>query len=276
VEFTLGRYVLDVATDFGPRVTGLHLGDGPNLFAVLHPDVVVGGADDPYRFMGGHRVWASPEIPDITYAPDQHECSVTGDGDLVVVTAPPDRAGIVKELSVTVNGQTLEVVNHLLFTKDLGLRLAAWSITQLPQGGRAVMPLAARDTTPLPNRNLVLWPYTSLADPRLSVSDEAVIVAGSGDDPIKLGIGPSPGQLSYWHDGLLFVKTITGTGRGESVDLGASGQVYVGNGFCELESVGEPTSATEGAVASVSETWAVLECRDSEDAVGLTLGGSTS
>lgn len=276
MRFTLGRYALEVATEFGPRVTGLHVGDGPNLLAVLSPDVVVGEASDPYRFMGGHRVWASPEIPDIAYAPDQHECSVSGDGDLVIVAAPPDRAGIVKELSVTLLGQSLEVVNRLLFTRDLDLRLAAWSITQLPQGGRAIMPLVAEDTAPLPNRSLVLWPYTSLADRRLSFSDEAVILEGSGEDPIKLGIGPSPGRLGYWRDGHLFVKTVTNTGRDESFDMGAVAQVYVGAGFCELESVGEPASATVGAVASVTEVWAVAECPDPEMAVRLTLGDSAS
>jgi hypothetical protein len=274
VQFRLGRYVLDVATDFGPRVTGLHLGDGPNVLAVLSPDVVVGDAGDPYRFMGGHRVWASPEIPEITYAPDQHECSVSGDGDLVVMAAPPDRAGIVKEISITVLGDTLEVVSRVLFTKELGRRMAAWSITQVPQGGRAIMPLVAHDTTPLPNRSLVLWPYTSLADERLGFSDEAVTVEGSGDDPVKLGIGPSPGDLGYWRDGQLFLKTLTSPGGSESVDMGAIAQVYVGNGFCELEAVGRPKSATKGAVASVSEVWAVRECPEPEMALELTLEGA--
>jgi hypothetical protein len=276
VKFTLGRYVLEVATEFGPRVTGLRVEDGPNLLAVLSPDVVVGDTGDPYVFMGGHRVWASPEIPEITYAPDRHECSVSGDGDVVVVAAPPDRAGVVKEISIARLGQTLEVVNRLLFTRDLGLRLAAWSITQFPQGGRAIIPLAAADTAPLPNRTLVLWPYTSLSDHRLSFGGEAVVVEASGDDPIKLGIGPSPGRLGYWRDGRLFVKTVEGTPKGESVDMGASGQVYVGNGFCELESVGQVTSATEGAVTSVSEVWSVLECPDPEVAVRLTTGEEES
>ena len=52
--------------------------NGPELFAQLGEDVVI---DHPgsgiYRFHGGHRLWAAPEVPAITYASDDHPCVVS-------------------------------------------------------------------------------------------------------------------------------------------------------------------------------------------------------
>lgn len=271
----LGRYVVEAATGFGPRVTGLRLDDGPEVFAVLSPDVVVGSGDDPYRFMGGHRVWASPEIPEITYAPDQHECTVEETEGSLTISAGPDRAGIVKEISVTAGERSLEVVHRLRFTRDLGYRLAPWAITQLPLGGQAIIPLLGDPTGPRPNRNLVLWPYTSLSDPRLSLTDEFALVDGSGEVPVKLGAGPSPGHLGYWRENLLFMKTVEAAGDREIPDMGANAQVFVGSGFCELESVGAMVAATQGTVATVTESWSILECADLDTAVAVTLEGLT-
>lgn len=276
MELTLGRFDLEAAVDFGPRITGLSVHGGENVLATLSPDVVVGDPDDPYRFMGGHRVWASPEIPAVTYAPDGHECSVSSEGEGLTIRAGEDRAGIVKEISVIGRGERLEVVNRLQVTRPLGAMFAAWAITQFPQGGTAIIPMAGDETAPLPNRRLVLWPYTSLADPRVTVRSDAILMDASGNDQVKLGTGPSPGQLGYWRDGWLFMKTVEGANDREVPDMGANGQVYVGNGFCELESVGGAVAATAGAVATVSEVWSLQECPDLESAVAWTIGGVTT
>ncbi|MGB8361805.1 MAG: hypothetical protein WCE80_10445 [Acidimicrobiia bacterium] len=276
MELTLGRFVVEAAVEFGPRVTGMRVQGGENFLAVLSPDVVVGEPDDPYRLMGGHRVWASPEVPNITYAPDGHECSVSSEGESLTIRAGEDRVGIVKEISVTRRGKRLEVVNRLQLTRPLGTSFAAWAITQFPQGGTAIIPLAGDETAPLPNRRLVLWPYTSLVDPRVTVRSDVVLMDASGDDQIKLGTGPSPGRLGYWRDGWLFMKTVEDATGHEVPDMGANGQVYVGNGFCELESVGGAVAATEGAVATVSEVWSLLECPDLDSAVAWTTGSPTT
>lgn len=274
MEFDLDPYFVEVATAFGPRVTGLRLGGLDNVLAALSPTVVVGPDANPYRFHGGHRVWASPEIPEITYSPDDFECAVNADARTVVVSARPDRAGIVKELTVSAQGVSLLVVNRLLFTRDLGRRMAAWAITQFPYGGTAIMPVTGEPTGPEPNRSVVLWPYTSLADPRLTLTDSAVLVEASGEIPVKVGTGPSPGKLGYLRDGLLFSKTVEPAGGGNAPDRGAVGQVFVGDGFCELESVGRLRRATEGAIASVSEVWTLVECADLDTALELVVGAT--
>ncbi len=54
-------------------------------------------------------------------------------------------------------------------------------------------------------------------------------------------------------------------------DFGASGQVYVGQGFCELESVGGLTDLSDDGTAVLREKWGVFECADLDAAVHLTV-----
>ena len=55
-------------------------------------------------------------------------------------------------------------------------------------------------------------------------------------------------------------------------DLGAVGQVYVGDGFGELESVGGITDLSAGGFAAVRERWTIFDCENAEAAVGHTVG----
>ncbi|MFV9672187.1 MAG: hypothetical protein ACNYZH_03085, partial [Acidimicrobiia bacterium] len=65
MEFRCGDVIVTFA-DTGPRIVGLRVSDGENLFAEL-PELVIerpGGA--PFRFLGGHRLWLAPEVPAVT------------------------------------------------------------------------------------------------------------------------------------------------------------------------------------------------------------------
>jgi len=55
-------------------------------------------------------------------------------------------------------------------------------------------------------------------------------------------------------------------------DFGAVAQVYVGSGFCELESVGGLTDVSDGGAGTLRERWTVIDCGDLEAAVKLTVG----
>ncbi len=55
-----------VTRSIGPRIIGVSVGDGENLFAEL-PDVTLdylGGGQ--FHFYGGHRLWHAPENPEVT------------------------------------------------------------------------------------------------------------------------------------------------------------------------------------------------------------------
>ncbi|HEX6287040.1 MAG TPA: hypothetical protein VFZ80_06115, partial [Acidimicrobiia bacterium] len=105
-EVTLGPYRLGVPGEFGPRILSLRRGDGPEIFATS-VEATIQRADGSYTFYGGHRLWASPEVPEFTYASEDNPCRVETASDVVVVRGSVDGAGYSKEISVTLEDDRL-------------------------------------------------------------------------------------------------------------------------------------------------------------------------
>src|SRR5512139_3694192 len=65
-----------VSTSMGPRILGLAGPDGRNLLAEL-PDATIALPGLPvYRMLGGHRLWHTPEVPEVTDRPDERPVTV--------------------------------------------------------------------------------------------------------------------------------------------------------------------------------------------------------
>ena len=271
IEVNLGPYRLQIATDFGPRITSLRWDGGPELLAEFGPEVNIEHDGGVYAFRGGHRLWASPEVPAVTYASDDHECVVDDAGGVVTVSAPADPAGLVKEITVSRDRESLLVDHKIAGSGGANMSLSAWGITQFPLGGTAIVPLVGADTAPSANRYLVLWPYTSIEDRRVTFHDDAIELEATPGTPLKFGVGPTPGRLGYFSDGMVFIKEIEpATGR-VVPDHGAAGQVYLGEHFCELESVGGLTHLSDGEAAVLRERWTVVDCGDLDSATRMTV-----
>jgi hypothetical protein len=260
----LGPYRLEVAHDYGPRLTSLRRGDGPEILARLPADALIEHDGGVYRFHGGHRLWVAPEVPKLSYANDDHQCFVGTETGSITVQAGVDDAGFTTEIVVTLDEDDWLRVDHTL-TREPGAieGMAAWAITQFPLDGIALMPVLGTDTGPQPNRQLVLWPYTSPIDYRLQIRDRGIEMSGRPGEPIKVGTGPYRPRLGYLNAGQLFVKEFLAGTEGEVPDLGAKSQIYVGQGFCELETL---SGLAMGTVATLSERWKVHSCDDIETA----------
>jgi hypothetical protein len=268
LDFSLGPYRLEVPISYGPRVLGLRLANGPQLFARLDPGVAIDRPEGPpYRFRGGHRLWAGPENPPLTYAPDDHHCEVARGPETLRIVGPVDAAGMGKEMVINRDGGDL-VIEHVLSNQSQALlRVAPWAITQFRLGGVALMPVASCEPGGLQaDRSLSLWPYTDLSDSRLHWRQAGVAIEARPGPPVKLGAGPNPARLGYFIDGCLFVKYLPPPGAGEYQDRGAVGQVYLDHRFCELESVGEVAFLSPGDSVRHSERWIVEPCTDLGDA----------
>lgn len=274
-ELEVGAYRVSVPTSFGPRVVSIRRQDGDDLFARLDDSAAIHTPGLPiYRFHGGHRLWAAPEVPEVTYAPDDHPCTIDADDRVITITAPADRAGLVKEIRLTGVEDRLVVDHRIVNEGGRPLALAAWALTQFRLGGVALVPL--RSVTPdglQADRSVVLWPYTDPTDARIAWTSDVVVVAAEAGRKVKLGVGPRPSRLGYFLDGRLFVKEIPDQGPGPYPDRGAVGQVFVEEAFCELESVGPLTALAPGESVSHRETWAIVPCADLATAQRLVCEG---
>jgi hypothetical protein len=248
-----------ISTSVGPRVLGL-LGRGDNLFAILPEAGLERHDGDRFRFLGGHRLWAAPEIPEITYQPDDRPCTVTEVEDGIRVEAVPDGAGLIKSIQVRRDGDGWRVDHVLGNGSGRPLTVAPWAVTQLRLGGEVILPIGGGAVGLQADRSLVLWPYSDLSDRRVWLTSDAVhLEAVAGVSPLKLGAAPSEGWVSYRVDAEVFEKRVAIDPAASYPDRGAVVQVYLCDDFCELETVGSLREVHPGGAATHTEHWSLTE-----------------
>ena len=195
MEARLGPYHIEVASEFGPRITSLRLEGGDDVLARLGPEKSIVHVRGTFHLRGGHRLWASPETPDITYAPDDHHCDVSTADGVLSVSAPADSAGLVKEITLTADDTSLVVDHRIESSGEFSGSVAAWAITQFPLGGRIITPLIGEETEFSANRYLVMWPYSSIEDPRVTLADDVLELKAVDGPASSSGLAP---HLGAW------------------------------------------------------------------------------
>lgn len=272
VRRRLGRYELTAATDFGPRLTSLRVGDGPEILADLGPEIrIENPVQGDYVFRGGHRLWVAPEVAETTHVPDDAPCAVDSGTDFLEVRAEPDRAGFAKMIRFALSDDHLVVDHTIMWSGSRPTHVAPWAITQFPTGGVGILPIPPVDLGSglQADRSVVLWPYSRLDDPRLTWVGHMVLIRCEPGPSLKLGSGPHPRALGYLRDGYLFTKRFGPATQGAQPDLGAVGQVFVNDDFCELESLGKLTQMEPGSRVEHRELWEVRRCADLDEAMAL-------
>jgi hypothetical protein len=246
-----------ITTSVGPRVLGLAAGDG-NLLAVL-PDATLDRPDGRrFRLVGGHRLWAAPEVAELTYQPDEAPCTVTAVDDGVRVEPPADGIGLVKSIEVRAGEGGWIVDHHIRNDGDTARTIAPWAITQLRLGGTAVLPLPPRGDGPQADRALVLWPYTDLRDPRLHLGDGELRIDAVPRGPrLKVGAAPGDGLVAYELGEERFEKRIDVRPDADYPDRGAAIQVFLCDDFCELETLGPLERLEPGGSVAHLEHWSL-------------------
>jgi hypothetical protein len=261
--FEVGDYEIATTRDAGPRILRFARGGGPSLFAEL-PGVSLESRAGRLALLGGHRLWRAPEIPQITWEPDDKPVEIERLDDGFLITGAPDRDGMVKSIAVREGDSTLMVEHELSNRSASTVRCAPWAITQLTPGGVAILPLPAGPLDAdgvLPNRSIVLWPYTDLTAPELTIGATDIRVTASATAPAtKVGTQNRRGWMAYAGDGEVFVKwSPLHDDAGEYADLGASIECYRNDRFIELETVGTLVDVVPGATVGHREVWALYE-----------------
>ncbi len=210
-----------------------------------------------YTLRGGHRLWAAPEIPEITYEPDDEPVGIAVTSNQIVASGP-STASIGKSITANLKNDRVEVVHTLTNQGGEQIDVAPWAITQLVPGGTAVVPLPEPLADPhglQPNASVVLWPYTGVGDSPFVLRDRLLLLDGDRDTATKVGVALTRGWLAYVRNGIVFVKRAEHRSGGNYLDLGASGQCYSSPDFLELETLGELATLDPGESVTHVETW---------------------
>jgi hypothetical protein len=217
---------------------------GSNLFADLGKSTIETTFGN-FFLRGGHRLWHAPEAMPRTYIPDN-------EGGLLKTIANGVRVDmsaeawthIAKSIEITLNPDQPQItVRHELRNDGAWpIELSAWAITMLKLGGAAIFPQPEGNVDQaglLPNRRLILWPYSKLEDPRLILRDDYLIARPTPDlPPFKFGYLNPAGWMGYWLDGTLFIKRFNVTPDSQYPDHGCNTECYFNQKFIELESLG--------------------------------------
>lgn len=248
---------LDYLTKIGPRIVGLYVnGSADNLLAET-PDVHWTTPHGEFALLGGHRLWTAPEDPFYT-CPDGR-VQVSMESNILILRSAIDAAGLEKEMRIHLDENRVEVSHRVTWHGKTSIKLAPWGITQLPLGGMAILPLSNAEGL-LPNRNLVLWDYTSLRDKRLELHEDVFLLHGSASEQAcKIGNRNSQGWIAYALGDMLFIKRFTMDNSGNYPDMDCNVEAYVKDVCLELESLGSLQVLQPGDSLNHTETWEVLK-----------------
>jgi hypothetical protein len=251
-----------------PRIVRFSPAGKTNLFADLGNEFI----ETPYGkfyFRGGHRLWHSPEAMPRTYIPDNEGATVSEIPNGVRIDQPAEAwTHIAKSLEIRLNAnQPQAIIRHEMRNDGpWTVEFAPWALSMLRLGGVAIFPQPVGNSDAaglLANRQLVIWPYTKMDDPRLSLRDDYILLRASGGlPPVKIGYFNPHGWAGYYIDGMLFVKRYDPCPGAAFPDGGCNTETYTNHKFIELETLAPLTKLAPGETGVHTETWEVYEGLD--------------
>jgi len=226
-----------------------------NLFAET-PDVHWETPHGEFYLRGGHRLWTAPENP--LFVGPEDGLQVVEENDGVTLRGDVDASGLEKEIAIRLDGNCVHLSQKVTWHGDEPIELAPWGITQLRLEGMGILPLPVGASGLTPNRNLVLWPYTSLKDERLELHDDFILLHGNASEhAAKVGNRNAHGWIAYTMGNALFVKRF-GVEDGALPDLGCNVEAYVRDVCIELETLGTLKTLQRGESVMLNESWEVI------------------
>ena len=246
---------LEYLTTTGPRIIGLYAkGVEGNLFAET-PKVHWATPLGEFYLRGGHRLWTAPENPQFI-GPEDGLSVIEDNG--VTLKGAVDASGLEKEIAIRLDGNQVHLSHRVSWHGDKPLVLAPWTITQLRLGGMGILPLSANTGGLVPNRNLVLWPYSQIHDERLDLHDDMILLHGkAAEQAMKIGNRNTHGWIAYALGDALFVKRFEVV-DGNFPDLGCNVEAYVWDSCLELEMLGALVTLKKNESVMLNESWEVL------------------
>jgi hypothetical protein len=267
-----GTAELIVTLDVGPRILSYTKNGGFNPLK-NNGDQMGGTAEETWKIRGGHRLWAAPENRATTYFPDNAPVAWKQLGGLGLgarVTPPPEKSnGLQKEIDIVLDarGAGVTLTHRITRIAATPVTLAPWALTVMTPGGVCIMPQPSFGEHPrdlLPNRTLVLWPYSDLGDPRWHFGKHHYLLRqDTARGPNKLGLALTAGWAGYAVGGVLFIKKFPWKNGVPYPDGGCNFETFTNAVMLEVESLGPLVTLQPGQTVEHVETW---ELHDGPDA----------
>jgi len=252
---------LIVTLDVGPRILSYRTGDGANVFKTFEEELG-GSGEDRWLSRGGHRLWTAPEDEIATYHQDNFPVSHHEEsGGWSFVSNQSEPISIRKELNVRLESTGSAVsVGHLVTNEgSRPLRLATWGLSVMDAGGMAIIPQPPLGEHPrdlLPNRGIVVWPYSDLTDIRFTLGRRFILLQQTEEGtPFKIGLIHRENWVAYLVGETLFLKTIELLPATEYPDGGCNFEMFTNKDMLELESLGPLQLVEPGASVGHTEHW---------------------
>lgn len=248
---------LDYLTSVGPRVIGLYAKQAGVELLVQTPDIHWPTPHGEYYLYGGHRLWKAPE--DAFYNCPEDHVTVVEEENKVILRSGVDASGLQKEILFCLVENRVLLTHQITWHGNEQIELAPWTITQLPLGGVAILPQSSIQEGSAPTRNVAVWPYASITDPRLELHDDLILVHGCADrKAFKAGNYNPFGWAAYMLNKVLFIKRFPVSDFRMLPDMGSNVETYVWDAYLELETLGKLTVLKPGETVTFEETWEVI------------------
>jgi hypothetical protein len=254
---------LFVTTDVGPRVIVYKTPLGENVLKTFE-DQLGSSGEQEWRSRGGHRLWLAPEDPTLSYHLDNGPAAWRYDsfsGEVVVENIQDAPQRIRKTLGILCAAQGSRVsLRHTVVNEgDQPIMLAVWALTVMQAEGLEIIPQPPLGEHPrdlLPNRGIVLWAYSDLSDPRLTLGSGFWLLRQAADyPPIKIGLAHRERWIAYVLGETLYLKTFEYDPTAAYADGGCNFETFTDSEMLEIESLGPLVTLQPGESTNHHETW---------------------
>lgn len=269
ITLSNGTIEFSISLDVGPRIIALNTVGGLNVMYEDTQDFVnkdcsaVYGEGERWHIYGGHRLWLSPEDLS-TYYPDNHPiCYELTENGIIVYPKKWQIIDIQPQIAIDFIEKNQLKVTHKV--KNLGQKrkLCLWALTVMKAGGTMTFELSKDKPELLPNRNIVLWPYASLSDNRIKITDEQIIAKSDirVSNPYKIGAFNKDLCAKYCIEesgkAATFIKEVKSPIEGIYPDYSCNFESYFSDKIHEVESLSSIEEIDTGHEIEHIEFWQI-------------------
>jgi hypothetical protein len=265
---------LIISLDVGPRILSYKTRNGENVLK-NYPEQMGTAGEEKWMIRGGHRFWIAPEDELLSYVPDNQPVKhdLRAENGVHLINEGVDPWKVRKEMTVTLAMDSSEVTIVHRATNESGqpIEIATWGLSVMAPGGLEIIPLPPLGQHPrdlLPNRQMIIWPYTDMSDARWRFGWKFITVRQTADGgPAKLGLAHKERWVAYLMRNTLFVKTFGFVEGASYPDLGCNFETFTNTEMIEIESLGPLKTLAPGEATEHTEHWYLLDVQDQPDSL---------